>query len=614
MKYAQSKFIGIVLAVLLLTLTLFATVSCNNTGDPSDSSKPSDSEANTDTVRNSDSGQGSETEAPDDSDGMLTLVEDGKVKYTIILPILATDEEKAFAASFKDAFKEATGLNIKVGDDYITSNQKHDPNKPEILVGRTNYEESSEAYSGVRYHDYKIKTVGKKLVIAAYTADKFDAVLSYLKENVLSQSKGTGDSAGLSVEFSEKFVSDGNYSVKSWDIAGNSLEKYRFVYENALILDSLKKMRTELAELTGYYLDIVEDSKSKASDSEFEILFGDTDRTESSNMQKPGYLEYVYKTVGNKLVIKTGGTHSLNKAIESFVKDYTENKESVSIKADYEKTGNWFDDPYDNRSMTEGADIRAMSCNILAEYENYGGTIPVELRKEIFFAMLDYYQPTIIGVQEFSPAWYAALEDYRDSDKWDIIRVMSPNKKDYNFSTVMYRKDLLTLEEGGAFSYSVGNNQRGRCLTWGKFTVKATGVKFAYTSTHLDGFESDDTVIQIGEFAAKIKELERDWGPVISTGDFNTAEPEVWPGAKCYNLLMEQAGMSDFRYNCLEKLNNHGSYHGLGTMIGNDAVSGSLDHIFGTSAASCLKFEVAIFNEQIWASDHSWLMGDIKFN
>ena len=614
MKYTQCKFIGIVLAVLLLTLTLFAAVSCNKTGDPSDSSKPDYSETSTDTVRNTDSEHGSETEAPDDSDGMLTLVEGGKAKYTVILPILATDEEKAFAASLKDAFKEATGLNIKVGDDYITANQKHDPDKFEILVGRTNYEESSEVYSEVRYHDYKIKTVGKKLVIAAYTTDKFDAVLSYLKENVLSQFKGSGDNAELSVEFSEKSVSDGNYAVKSWSIAGNSLEKYRFVYENALILDSLKKMRTELAKLTGYYLDIVEDSKTKASDSDFEILIGDTNRTESSNTQKPGYLEYVYKTVGNKLVVKTGGLHSLKKAIENFVNDYAESRESVSIKADYEKTGDWFDDPYENRSMAEGADIRGMSCNVLAEYENYGSTIPVEFRKEIFFAMLDYYQPTIIGVQEFSPAWYAALEEYRDSDKWDIIRVMSPNNKDYYFSTVMYRKDLLTLEESGSFSYSVGNNQRGRCFTWGKFTVKATGVRFAYTSTHLDGFESEDTVIQIGEFAAKVKELERDWGAVISTGDFNTAEPEAWPEAKCYNLLMEQAGMSDFRYNCLEKLNNHSSYHGLGIMIGNDPVSGSLDHIFGTSAASCLKFEVAIFNEQIWASDHSWLMGDIKFN
>ena len=101
----------------------------------------------------------------------------------------------------------------------------------------------------MRYHDYKIKTVGKKLVIAAYTTDKFDAALSYLKENVLSQFKGSGDNAELSVEFSEKSVSDGNYAVKSWSIAGNSLEKYRFVYENALILDSLKEMRTELAKL-----------------------------------------------------------------------------------------------------------------------------------------------------------------------------------------------------------------------------------------------------------------------------------------------------------------------------------------------------------------------------
>ena len=141
MKYTQCKFIGIVLAVLLLTLTLFAAVSCNKTGDPSDSSKPDDSETSTDIVRNTDSEHGSETEAPDDSDGMLTLVEGGKAKYTVILPILATDEEKAFAASLKDAFKEATGLNIKVGDDYITANQKHDPDKFEILVGRTNYEE-----------------------------------------------------------------------------------------------------------------------------------------------------------------------------------------------------------------------------------------------------------------------------------------------------------------------------------------------------------------------------------------------------------------------------------------------------------------------------------------
>lgn len=579
------------IALLCLCLAFVGLCGCNNNDTPSDITPDTTTSAAPETT----------TAKPDD--GKLCIIEDGKVKYDLIMPILPDDATKQAAERFTEGFREMTGLKLKSFDDYVDVGQTHDDETYEILFGLTSYRQSSQIYSGMKYNDYRISVVGHKIVVAAYTADSLNAAVDWMLEQFGSALTGNGASAELVLEGLEHSVASQDYAVISWAIGGNDLGLYRFVYSDANLLETLQTMRSELAELTGYFLDIVKDTEVAG---EYEILVGETNRPESAKVGLQDYLHYRFELVGNKLVLRAGGMHSLAKTASAFVTMFASDKTEVAIPTGFSLDGNYIDDPFDNTTMAEGSDIRVMSCNILAEYENYNGRIPVVFRKEVFFAALDYYQPTIIGIQEFSPAWYECLSEYRDADKYEIFEVMSPNGKDLYFTTILYRKDLLEVVDKGTHKYSVGNNMRGRCVSWGLFRVKATGKVFGFTSTHLDGFDSPDTDIQIAEWAEIVHKL-AEAGPVMSTGDFNTTET-----MNDFGDLQTSSGMRDLRYDCEVRLNEEGSYHDLGNPMSGYGLA--LDHIFATYDAIGKRFEMLIFNEQIWGSDHSWVLCDVALN
>ena len=587
-------YVRIIAALCLCVMCMGLFAACSGGGsDPADTTP-----AGTSGTQPSDPTP-PETTAPDD--GKVHIIESGKVKYDLIYPILADDATKETVKRLTEAFREATGLRLRSFDDYVEAGQTRDSETYEILLGKTGYDESAQVFAGLRYNDYRVTVVGHKIVVAAYRAETINAAVDWLLETMKSGLSGSGESAALTLDSLEHSVTSQEYAVNKFTIAGNELSLYRMVYSDAYMLDTLQTLRDELAEKTGYVLDIVRDSEPAG---DYEIIFGDTNRAESAKVGAQDYLHYRLESVGSKLVLRAGGLHSLAKTAASLVTELIGEASEVEVPPGYLLEGSYIDDPYNNTTMADGADVRVMSCNILAEYENYNGRIPVAFRKEVFFAALDYYQPTVIGIQEFSPAWYACFSEYHDADKYDIFKVMSPNGKDYYFTTILYRKDLLEVIDSGTHKYSVGNNIRGRALAWATFRVKATGKVFSFTSTHLDGFDSESTDVQIAEWAEIVHKLDK-LGPVMSTGDFNTTE-----GTQDYADMQSANGMRDLRYDCEVRLNEEGSYHDLGNPMSGYGLA--LDHIFATNDAICKRFEMLIFNEQIWGSDHSWVLADVK--
>ena len=67
----------------------------------------------------------------------------------------------------------------------------------------------------------------------------------------------------------------------------------------------------------------------------------------------------------------------------------------------------------------------------------------------------------------------------------------------------------------------------------------------------------------------------------------------------------------DAMYGAEQRLNVIGSYHGWGK---DTHSAGSCDHITATKDTTVLKFETIVYNQQIYSSDHAWLIADIKFN
>lgn len=266
----------------------------------------------------------------------------------------------------------------------------------------------------------------------------------------------------------------------------------------------------------------------------------------------------------------------------------------------------------------EETGVRVMSYNVLAHMESWGGT-PVPPRAKMLLKILGEVQPDVIGAQEMSSDWHKVLEANM-SDGYVILHpdidVFNKNK-----TPIIYNGDRLLLIESGYYAYKQGDENGCRAITWGLFSVKATGEYVIVTNTHLnlikDGQESRSLEImlsQADELLAKISELsERYKCPVIACGDYNSMESGDIPDAfgdtygvraatDVYDKLA--ASLTDVKYAqnveiiCADK---------------SIATAPSWDHIFLKGDATAEKFFILDGEVFESLSDHYAVFADFVF-
>lgn len=347
--------------------------------------------------------------------------------------------------------------------------------------------------------------------------------------------------------------------------------------------------------------------ESEAEPTEGDVLIGNTDRPESAELEVQKPLCYEAKSIGGKLVVKSGGTHSMSKLLSSLAEV---DGSIIFGDGDCDIKGSFFDDPYDS-ARAANTDLRIMTANLLANVPTYFlemEKIDISERAEIFEAALDYYDPDIVGVQELCMDWRRELTRYHGIEVWDILKFQNPNPQyasDYVYSSIMYRKDRLTLLDSGMKYYSKFNNARCRCMTWGIFRINETGREFGFVSTHWDGADTENTMAQVAEIAELANGLAKE-RPVFTMGDLNSNER-----TKAFSSYLPMIDSVD----CMHadeslRVNVGGSWH---EWAKGKASSGSCDHITATKKdTQVLRFETLMYNEQIYASDHAWLAVDIK--
>ena len=429
------------------------------------------------------------------------------------------------------------------------------------------------------------------------------------------------------------------YPYADWTINGNSIAGYTIVYDaDGVMQSTVEAFRDELKALSGYTLEI---ATSDASETDLEILIGETGRSATATVTRPLALNYTIATSGNKLVVRTGGEHSLELLMAEFF-DVVKcgANEALTMGADYSVSGNYYDDPFNNTAMKSGADIRAMSANVLLRceykpngdyiydcqaypelntYENGTGTFEFDRRVEIFMAALDYYGADVIGVQEFCYHWVDAVNAYINAtdndnyDNWKIVVFDTWNtdrvEKDGNAcSGIIYRTDKLTMTDSGMTPYTVRNNERGQCITWADFTVTATDETFTFVSTHWGAGTDEDTgsvieTLQAEELTAFVNaKKEAGATTVITTGDFNQGTT-----SNIYTGFLTATASVDALTSASKKINNTGSWH---EWAGTTNSAGSIDHITATGG-SVLTYETIFYNQQIYGSDHAWIVADL---
>lgn len=234
-----------VLAMILVALTLLGSSACKN-------SQSQDGETT-----------GNQLAEP----AGYRLIDNGSAAYRIIYPsqsnVCLTDALDLFQHKANQTHKVKFSTSV----DMLASVGNTD--MPEILLGKTSFEESATAMSALPANAFSITVSNGRIVIVASN----DALYATAVEQLLSACTETEKSLILPLDYS---YTSQSYDVRS--IVSAHASEYVIVYEDASseAKTLAQDLKGAIFSATGVSLSMMSDSKSEAKN--FEILIGNTNR------------------------------------------------------------------------------------------------------------------------------------------------------------------------------------------------------------------------------------------------------------------------------------------------------------------------------------------------
>lgn len=221
-------------------------------------------------------------------------------------------------------------------------------------------------------------------------------------------------------------------------------------------------------------------------------------------------------------------------------------------------------------------------------------------RKAAYYAMVNYYRPAVIGLQEAEKEQVKDIKNncsgynhyglgrkqgkdiLADDSYWGLVPGTQSGEES---STILYRTDLITLNSSGTFWHSTTPNTAGsyysamtdkvpQTSTWAIMTYKPTNKQFFMLNTHLSLYDSRPDEIAL--IMSTVNSKNTGNLPVIMTGDWNLVEGDSWldPIEAAYSNARHTAQISD----------SYGTYHWWGTQ------SKLIDHIYYKGIGDCYMF------------------------
>lgn len=220
------KFCKCIIALLVVFFLMAGLLACNN-----------------DYPGNSDSS----TPVPAEK---LILAANGISNYQIVYPEGAPDALVAAASKLKGSVETSGGVAINWVEDFFQEGGYDPRSDYEILIGNVNREESAGVSDGLRYDDYVIRVVNKKILI---TGGSDDAVIKAVDEFIASycHEDGVYLLSDTNVMYRHK------YACNSLTLLGQGIAKYEILCANDYYWDRANELRDTIFEKTGYHLNVV---------------------------------------------------------------------------------------------------------------------------------------------------------------------------------------------------------------------------------------------------------------------------------------------------------------------------------------------------------------------
>lgn len=166
----KRRIFAFILALVIMIPVLLT--SCNK-GDKT----PTDSDTSESQSETENPTSPSESESESGSVATLStheIIKDGKMQYTIVRPDTCSGAVQTQVMALYNIVKSITGQMPEYLTDMSVEylkNKKHDENKLEIIIGKTNYEGSTKALEEVAYGDYRITAIGRKIYIVSWSEE-----------------------------------------------------------------------------------------------------------------------------------------------------------------------------------------------------------------------------------------------------------------------------------------------------------------------------------------------------------------------------------------------------------------------------------------------------------
>ncbi len=243
----------------------------------------------------------------------VNYIQNGESVYNIVSPVESTElDETAPAARLFKQMKSVLGVNIKNMSDKEDGSDKY-----EVLIGATNRPESKQALNYIeskgfgRYKDWIVCTIGKKIVINAYTAEGLEEAADYFIANYV---KADGVKGGI--EYMNTMKGDfidltvNGVSLRNFNIIR---PHFNFSYLAQLELDKLTEYVVQAA---GLLREAKHDAYTEPN--EYEIIIGNANRDGVEAIAD--HDAYKITVSGKKVYINGGSAHATAVAISEFTK------------------------------------------------------------------------------------------------------------------------------------------------------------------------------------------------------------------------------------------------------------------------------------------------------
>ncbi len=534
----------------------------------------------------------------------------GDEQYTIIRPDGAADDIVDAGLTLKNAIKSKTGAELDLKTDLIAPKAGYEDRPCEIVVGETTRPETAEISGKLGYSDWAVAAVNKKIVIVGGSDKATITAINYFISKCLTSDGVWGG---------EDHFFAAEYPVESITINGTDVSEFALVYptkNSTGYRTAANYLWERVALLTGIRMKYV---SSATAQSAHEITVGDVGRGPAQGAE--------YSTVEIVTAVSDAGIGLasdyifISGAVTGFTDKYlpagSRGKIEINLPAGVTR-----EQVKLSETLTEGADLRVMTSNILADSS-------LSERAPLIISTYTTLLPDVIGMQEVNATGHSAVISPL-SRIYTAVGTKLPGSGGSCYTPILYRTELFTEIESGCELFSSRWPQTNtKSYAWVVLERKSDGKRFAFLNAHWALILGTyDTVGVLGKkmtnavegaewrednsrvILERLATLRQKYGESLTAficGDMNAS-----PSAKSVTML-ETGGMKNAISIAKVKQTGLASFHSdPGTPPG----SGNPIDIFVVTTGSVSVLRHRIFNTDLGIdmSDHCPVYIDVKLN